>query len=414
MLLSAVDLMMVSSLGTKAISAVGIFSQPKMAVLCFARSLAIAVTALVATRVGQRQEHTLSRCLKQSLIIMLPLAVLLLAATEIWLEPILRAAGAQPDYLTEAISYGRICMIGLFLLGISIIIHGALAGIGQTRVMMVTNVLGNGINIAANFWLIPRYGVTGAAVGTLLGNIVTVLLSLMVVVQKNHRLSLWGRSDWRFQRSELAYLFSNGSSAFVEQGFERVGMFLYSSMTAQLGMTAFAAHHLCMTLCDVYYYIGQGLSKASLVAAGQSLGAKNRRAFNEMTVFAQRLGLVLSIVAFAGYILLRRPMLMVFSPTMEVLALGQQIMIFVAVCSFAQTQSLICLGILRGAGWMRYIAIYSLISIALIRPSMTYWLCFSVGWGIYGAWTALMLDQSLRMICASLGVWQIKRALSYP
>ena len=53
MLLAAVDLLMVSSLGTIAVAAVSIFGQPRMVILCVSRSFSVAITAHIAQRCGE-------------------------------------------------------------------------------------------------------------------------------------------------------------------------------------------------------------------------------------------------------------------------------------------------------------------------------------------------------------------------
>ena len=65
-----------------------------------------------------------------------------------------------------------------------------------------------------------------------------------------------------------------------------------------------------------------------------------------------------------------------------------------------QTSQVIISGCLRGAGDTKYIAIVSFISVALVRPTLTWVLCFPVGLGLIGAWIALLLDQSMRFISA--------------
>ena len=53
-LLASADLIMVASLGAEAVAAVGVFMQPRMALLCFPRSWASAVTLLAANYAGER------------------------------------------------------------------------------------------------------------------------------------------------------------------------------------------------------------------------------------------------------------------------------------------------------------------------------------------------------------------------
>ena len=62
MLLSATDLLMVSSLGTTAVAAVSIFSQPRMVILCVTRSFSVALSAYVARRWGEQPDCPLGDC----------------------------------------------------------------------------------------------------------------------------------------------------------------------------------------------------------------------------------------------------------------------------------------------------------------------------------------------------------------
>lgn len=56
----------------------------------------------------------------------------------------------------------------------------------------------------------------------------------------------------------------------------------------------------------------------------------------------------------------------------------------------------ICRGCLNGAGDTKFTAIVSFISIAVVRPILTYILCYPVGLGVYGAWISLFFDQFTR------------------
>ncbi|MBR4962057.1 MAG: MATE family efflux transporter, partial [Clostridia bacterium] len=61
-----------------------------------------------------------------------------------------------------------------------------------------------------------------------------------------------------------------------------------------------------------------------------------------------------------------------------------------------QVSQVIYRGCLNGAGDTKYTAVVSFISIALVRPVLTYVLCYPVGLGVYGAWISLFLDQVTR------------------
>ena len=83
-----------------------------------------------------------------------------------------------------------------------------------------------------------------------------------------------------------------------------------------------------------------------------------------------------------------------------------------AVAAFPQALQQVYSGVLKGAGDTYYIMKYSLVSVAIIRPIITYLLCITLGLGLLGAWLSLCFDQALRLCCSYLrfikGAWQHK------
>ena len=371
MMISSVDLIMVGTLGTDAVAAVGITSQPRMIILCFSRSLAVAITALTARRKGEGKKEELNTCLKQGMLLSVFLSTVILFVSMIFLKEILVAAGAHKEYLREAVEYGKYNMLALFFTGLSVGINAAQTGVGE------------------------------AGLATVIGSMVSFGISLRSVSRRKTELYLWGSGGWRPDPIILKSFFRVGSSAFAEQIFERIGMFLYSYMVAGLGTVAFATHYICMNLCDVYYSFSQGMSKASSALTGQKLGEGRKDLAFISAKAGRRGGLILDLAAFLIYFFGRSLLMLIYSREFQVIELGSNILIFVAVCTFLQTQSMIYAGVLRGAGDTRYVAKYSFWDIAVFRPLLTYLLCFPAGLGIYGAWISLLADQFLRAYFAS-------------
>ena len=412
MLLSSVDLIMVGRLGAEATSAVGIFAQPKMVLLCVPRSLAVAVSARIAFCHGRGAVKEQVQTMKLAAAAIAGGAAVLTAAAFAQLRPFLLLAGTEPQYLEMAEAYAEPMLVSLYLTSVSIVLHGGLLGIGNTKLMMTTNVLGNLTNIAANALLIygigpfPSLGVRGAGIGTVCGSFLTLLLTIIFMKKESGGRLLSGGDGWKLSRRELWTLGRDFAGVLTEQGAERVGMFLYSRMAAGLGVVPFAVHTVCMSLCDFYYSFCQGLGKASLALSGKWKGKEEPKVFRSSMKAGQMVGLRMSAAACFLYMILRTPLLELYQSDKSAVLLGGHIMLLVAVVSFPEAQSLICSGALRGAGQIHYVAAYSLVSIAVIRPIVTWILCYRLGMGLYGAWISLFMDQCIRAGCAS---WRLKR-----
>lgn len=79
-------------------------------------------------------------------------------------------------------------------------------------------------------------------------------------------------------------------------------------------------------------------------------------------------------------------------------------MLFVAAINIPEAWAMIHAGMLRGIGRTGFVAVYSLISIAVIRPILTYILIYPLNMGLHGAWIALSLDQITRAVCSHYGI----------
>lgn len=410
--LASADLIMVGALGAVSIAAVSIFAQPRMILLCFARSIASAVTLLTARKAGAQDVAGVSELLRKSLFLSGIFMGLLHILFYFLLEKILLLMGAGSDYLPQALLYSRIAIFSVYVTSMTSVLQAVQLGFGETGAIMRTNVTGNIVNIAVNGLLIfgvgpfPELGVVGAAIGTVIGTMFTLLYT--VHIMNNNKYFSQGGSfipDRKYFR-EILPIFG---SIISEQGFERLGMVLFTRMAAGLGTVPFAVHSICMSVVDYYWDFATGLGKASMVLAGQSCGAKNEREWHTFRKIGVRWGLIFSAVSFAFIFLLREPIFKVYSDDPAALAMSGIIMFLVALVGFPEAQGLVCAGILRGSGKTAVVALYSFVSIAVLRPLLTAFFLYAADLGLLGAWIALFLDQSIRAACATFLVRRMQQ-----
>jgi Na+-driven multidrug efflux pump len=148
---------------------------------------------------------------------------------------------------------------------------------------------------------------------------------------------------------------------------------------------------------------------AASALVGQNMGRKRPDISILYGKICQRIATAMSIILSCMFVFLRVPLVSLFSETPEVVNTASNIMLFIAVITFGQTSQVVYSGCLRGAGDMKFIAITSLISIGILRPSVSYILCYLTPLGVYGAWVGLGIDQFVRMLTAawrfSSGKW---------
>ncbi|MCF0112159.1 MAG: MATE family efflux transporter [Erysipelotrichaceae bacterium] len=401
-LISAVDMMMVGNLGKEAISAVGITSQPRMLALALILALNISVTVLVSRRKGEQRQKEANAYLRQAVLLSITLAFLLSGSAALFAPQLLRFAGANNDYIHLSIPYFRIIMIGNFFNSVSLTMTAAQRGAGNTKISMVTNLTANIVNLIFNALLInglfgfPRLEVTGAAIATMIGNIVSFCIALYSVTRPNGFLQLRLSDKWGFDKTYLNDIVEISKSSAIEQVFLRVGFFTYAKAVASLGTLEFSAHQVCMNIMTISFAIGDGLQIANTSLVGQSLGARRPDMAMIYGKVAQRIGITLAVITGICISTFSTNILSLFTTDPEVIQTAILPLNVLSLTVLFQIPQVIVVGSLRGAGDVKFVALMMLISVTCVRPILAYILCYPVGLGLIGAWFALFLDQLTR------------------
>ena len=405
-LIGAVDTMMVGSLGTEAIAAVGICTQPKFVVMATLIGLNTGVNVVVARRKGEKRQDEANKTLRNALILSIFLSAILTCLGFIFARPALLFAGAELSYIDLSVTYFRYIMIGTFFHLVSLTMTAAQRGAGKTKISMTCNMTANLVNVIFNALLInglfffPRLGVKGAAIATMIGNIVAFLMALFTLLKSNGYLHISISDDWKLDMDTLKAIFNISIPSLGEQLFIRIGFFTYAKAVANLGTVDYATHLICMNMMSISFGMGDGLSVASSTLVGQSLGAKR----SDMAIIygkvLQRIGLIMSICLGILIALSNEQIMMLFTDEIEVIEKGKVILLMIVLIIQFQVQQVITMGSLRGAGDAKYVALISLISITFIRPSATYLLAYGFNWGLIGAWLSIYVDQIVRLVCS--------------
>jgi Na+-driven multidrug efflux pump len=199
------------------------------------------------------------------------------------------------------------------------------------------------------------------------------------------------------------------SSAFAEQICMRFGFLAYNAIIARIGVTEYATHIICMNLLSLSFCFGDGLSIAGSALVGQNMGKKRPDLSIIYGKVGQHLAFLFSCSIFIVFLFGRGFLVASFNSDPVIVALGSNIMIFAALCTHMQTSQVVFNGCLRGAGDTGYVAAISIISVALVRPCLTWLFCFPLGTGLYGAWITLLIDQCFRLVTSyrrfSSGKW---------
>ena len=150
-LAAMIDIQMVSNLGSYAVAAVGLTTQPKFLGLSLFIATNVAVSALVARRRGENRREDANQVLVTALTLTVAACVVISLLCVLLANPIIDLCGSAPDTHAAAVTYFRIIMGGLLFSVVSLVINAALRGSGNTRIAMTTNVTSSVLNICGYY-----------------------------------------------------------------------------------------------------------------------------------------------------------------------------------------------------------------------------------------------------------------------
>lgn len=405
------DSLMVSSLGPSAVAAVGLTAQPKFIALSIFIALNVSLSALVARRRGEGRREDANQIVMTALLF----ALIAVGAISFFflanIDAILALCGTNSDTHEDAVTYLSIIMGGIIFNVIQMSINSAQRGSGNTKITMRTNMVSNIINVFGNWVLIggqlgfPALGVRGAALATVFGSVVASIMSIASILGKDTFISIPYMIQAKIRPAWTSFknIINVGYSIFFEQLLMRIGFMATALMAANQGTDAMAAHQVSMNLMSLAFSFGDGLQAAAVALIGHSLGAKKPDLAKEYGSTCRKMGLTISILLGAVYLLGGKGLFGLFFPKEpHIVTICIHISYVIIVTILFQISQVIYMGCLRGAGDTKYTAMCSMLSVTVIRTVFSFVCCYWFHWGIIGIWMGILADQVSRYTFASV------------
>ena len=189
-LVGVIDTFMIGRLGELELAAAGIANIIRMLFLIMVLSVSAGSMSLIAQAKGGRDPERMSLVARQSISAGLLLSFLLMGVGLLLAEPLLQFANRGGDATTVALgkSFLQIIFLGMPFLVLNIIFNRLMQGAGDTVTPLWLTTGINLLNILFNYlfifgwWLIPAYGLIGAAIGTVLSRAIGVGLAFLIVL----------------------------------------------------------------------------------------------------------------------------------------------------------------------------------------------------------------------------------------
>ena len=397
-IMQIIDASMLGHLSTDEAAAVGLVSTSIWLFGGLASAFASGFSVQVAHRVGAGDKVGARSVIRQGLFSGFIYACVL-SFVGLVIAPFLpHWLGASGNICDNATEYFAIFSCAIPLIVCNNIAAGSLRCSGNVKVPSMLMVMMCVLDVLFNylFIFICEMGTAGAAYGTAVAYFVTMVCMVyyMAVRDKTLRFSYDANLDFRPKFKILKKTFRIGFPIGLERGVMCTAQIFVSSIIAPMGTIAIAANTFAINVESLCYMPGHGIAEAATTLVGQSKGASKRYLMHSFAWICMFLGM--TIMAFMGLImwLFAPEMLSIITPDGNVIRLGTEILRIEAWAEPGFAAAIVAMGVFVGAGKTLIPSLMNLLSIWVVRISLT--LMFAPTMGLRGVWIAMAIELCFR------------------
>lgn len=301
-LFAVVDVFYVSRVSAEAVATVGVTESMLTIVYTVALGLGIGAMAVVARRIGEKDDEGAAQAAAQAIALGLIVALTVGLIGYFNAEFLLRAMGASPSMIESSIGYTKVMFAGNATVTLLFLINAIFRGAGDPAIAMRMLWLGNAINIVVCPFLIfgigpfPELGVTGAAIGTNIGRGTAVLTQLWMLWSGRSRIHIRAR-HLQLVPAVMWNVCRLSGSGFLQILIDTSSYIGLVRVISTFGSDALAGYTIGIRTVIFAILPAWGLSNAAATMVGQALGAgKPDRAEEAVWTAAKYNAIVLGVV----------------------------------------------------------------------------------------------------------------------
>lgn len=326
-LYNIVDSFFVGKFSTDALAAVSLAFPIQNLIIAFSIGIGVGAGSLISRLLGQGNKASAEKAASHS-IVMSVLTWLLFVVFGLTLSGLYyQLFESDPTIVsmgTEYLSIVSIFSIGIFL---QISFEKTLQATGNMFWPMMIQLVGAIINIALDPILIfgvgfiPAMGIKGAAAATVIGQILSAVLGVWAVINKSHDLKIHLKG-FKFEKQIIKDILVVGIPTTVMNSIGTIMTMAMNWILAGFSAAAYTVFGLYFKLQSFVFMPLFGLSNGIMPIMGYNYGAKNKKRLLSCLKIGLIIGFTINTLGMLLFQLLPNELLMLFSATDEILAIG--------------------------------------------------------------------------------------------
>lgn len=396
---AVVDIFFVAKLGPSAVATVGLTESYLFLLYAVAMGLAMAVTAVVARRIGEGKREQAAVTAVQAILLALLVSVVPALVGIVYAQDLLRLMGADAWSIEHGYRYTQWMLGGNAVIVLLFVINAIFRGAGDAAIAMRVLWLSNGLNILLCPLLIfglgpvPAMGIEGAAVATNIGRGIGVLFQLWVLFHGGKHIRVTA-AHLAWQGAVLWHIVRTSLGGIGQMIVAMTSWIFLMRILASVGSEAVAGATIAIRLMMFTMMPAWGMSNAAATLVGQNLGAEQpERA--EASVW--RIGwynMAYLVIVSVLFFLFPSQLVGFFTEDAKVVAIGAEWLRILSYSFFVYGWWMVTVQAFNGAGDTMTPTKINVVFFWLIQIPLSYFLAITLDWQHSGVFWAVFVSET--------------------
>lgn len=326
-LYNIVDSVFVARIGEDALTAVSLAFPAQMLMISVCSGTGVGMSAFLSKCLGEKNFRLANRTARNGIFLAVVSAACFALFGVFFVTRFFSYQTNDAGIAASGIVYLRICCILSFGVALEIVSERLLQATGKTMLSMVVQLSGACINLVLDPILIfgllgfPRMGVAGAALATVIGQIVGAALGIYLNLKKNNELSFRWRA-FRPERAIIAKIYAVGVPSILMASIGSVMVFGLNKILIQFTPTATAVCGIYFKLQSFVFMPVFGLNNGMVPILSYNFGARKPERMKRTIQLSVWYATAVMVIGFAAFQLLTPQMFALFNASGHMLEIG--------------------------------------------------------------------------------------------
>ncbi|MGI6254305.1 MAG: MATE family efflux transporter [Acutalibacter sp.] len=400
-LYNIVDSYFVAQVSEKALAAVSLAFPLQNLLIAFAVGTAVGVTSLISRRLGEGRQDEANSAAAHGILLALCTWVLFALYGAFFSTPFFELFETDQEIIQMGSSYISICCVFSFGVFVEVTLEKTLQATGNMIWPMIFQLIGAITNIILDpimifgFFGLPAMGVAGAAIATVTGQILSMVVSSLVITFRDHDIQISFR-HFRPDPKIIKDIYIVGVPSIVMQSIGTVMTMALNGILSSFSTAAYTVFGLYFKLQSFVFMPVFGLNQGLLPILGYNYGARNKHRM--MSAFRCGCAIALTIMAIGMVVFLAFPqwLLGIFNASDELLELGVPALRIICTCFLFAALGIVCSTMFQAVGRGVYSLVVSLMRQLVVLVPVA-WILAQVTHQVFYVWWSFPIAEIVSM-----------------